>query len=56
MEKSNDSQMVIVTRPSWLPCSKMLKTLKKHFSAEPLDLETLYVAPLTVVLQNLYKT
>ena len=34
-EKSNDSQMVIVTRSGWLPYSKLLKALKILFS-EPL--------------------
>ena len=50
--------MVIVTRPSWLPRSKMLKTLKK-FSLQNHWInyfETLYVASFTAVLQNLYKT
>ena len=56
-EKSNGSQMAIVTWPRWPPCSKMLKTLKDLLHEYWANcLETWYVASGTVVQQNLYKT
>ena len=58
MKKCNDSQMVIVTRPSWLPCSKLLKTFKYHFIQNhwAYCLETWYEESLTVLLQRLFIT